>query len=81
MRRRWSDERRSNQQQADWIVAWLRDNRPATIRQIVQALNEAGRDVKAHMIQRALIKSQFVIKTGEINIGNETQSLWDFSIN
>lgn len=81
MRRRWSDERRSNQQQADWIVAWLRDNGPATIRQIVQALNEAGRDVKAHIIQRALIKSQFVIKTGEINIGNETQSLWDFSIN
>lgn len=81
MRRRWSDERRSNQQQADWIVAWLRDNGPSTIRQIVQALNEAGRDVKAHIIQRALIKSQFVIKTGEINIGNETQSLWDFSIN
>ena len=81
MRRRWSDERRSNQQQADWIVAWLRENGPATIRQIVQALNEAGRDVKAHIIQRALIKSQFVIKTGEINIGNETQSLWDFSIN
>ena len=81
MRRRWSDERRSNQQQADWIVAWLRDNGPATIRQIVQALNEAGRDVKAHIIQRALIKSQFVIKSGEINVGNETQSLWDFSIN
>ena len=81
MRRRWSDEWRSNQQQADWIVAWLRENGPATIRQIVQALNEAGRDVKAHIIQRALIKSQFVIKTGEINIGNETQSLWDFSIN
>ena len=81
MRRRWSDERRNNQQQADWIVAWLRDNGPATIRQIVQALNEAGRDVKAHIIQRALIKSQFIIKTGEINIGNETQSLWDFSIN
>ena len=81
MRRRWSDERRSNQQQADWIVAWLRDNGPATIRQIVQALNEAGRDVKAHIIQRALIKSQFVIKSGEINVGDEPQSLWDFSIN
>tara|TARA_B100000282_G_scaffold33264_1_gene21126 strand:+ start:1437 stop:1682 length:246 start_codon:yes stop_codon:yes gene_type:complete len=81
MRRRWSDERRSNQQQADWIVAWLRDNGPATIRQIVQALTESGRDVKAHIIQRALIKSQFVIKSGEINVGGETQSLWDFSIN
>ena len=81
MRRRWNDERRSNQQQADWIVAWLRDNGPATIRQIVQALNESGREVKAHIIQRALIKSQFVIKSGEINGGDETQSLWDFSIN
>ena len=81
MRRRWSDERRSNQQQADWIVAWLRDNGPATIRQIVQALTESGRDVKAHIIQRALIKSQFVIKSGEVKVGDETQSLWEFSIN
>ena len=81
MRRRWSDERRSNQQQADWIVAWLRDNGPATIRQIVQALTESGRDVKALIILSALSKSQGGLKSGEINVGGETQSLWDFSIN
>ena len=38
MRRRWSEERRNNQQQAEWIVAWLRENGPATIRQIVGCL-------------------------------------------
>ena len=78
MRRRWS-ERRSNQQQAEWIVAWLRENGPATIRQIVGALNDAGREVKAHIIQRALIKSPFVAKAGETNIDGEIHSLWIFS--
>lgn len=79
MRRRWSEERRSNQQQAEWIVAWLRENGPATIRQIVGALNDAGREVKAHIIQRALIKSPFVAKAGETNIDGENHSLWIFS--
>lgn len=79
MRRRWSEERRNNQQQAEWIVAWLRENSPATIRQIVGALNDAGREVKAHIIQRALIKSPFVAKAGETSIGGEIHSLWVFS--
>ena len=79
MRRRWSEERRSNQQQAEWIVAWLRENGPATIRQIVGVLNDAGREVKAHIIQRALIKSPFVAKAGETNIDGEIHSLWIFS--
>ncbi len=79
MRRRWTEERRSNQQQAEWIVAWLRENGPATIRQIVGALNDAGREVKAHIIQRALIKSPFVAKAGETNIDGEIHSLWVFS--
>ena len=79
MRRRWSEERRNNQQQAEWIVAWLRENSPATIRQIVGALNDAGREVKAHIIQRALIKSPFVTKAGETSVDGEIHSLWVFS--
>ena len=80
MRRRWTEERRQNQQQAEWIVAWLRENGPATIRQIVEALTDAGRAVKAHIIQRALIKSPFVIKSGEINIDGDIHSVWAFSV-
>ena len=68
MGRRWSDERRHNHQQAEWIVAWIRDNGPASIRQIVTALNEAVREVKAHIIQRALLNSPFVAKAGEVNL-------------
>ena len=79
MRRGWGEERRNNQQQAEWIVAWLRENGPATIRQIVGALNESRREVKAHIIQRALIKSPFICKIGEINVDGEIHSLWGFS--
>ncbi len=79
MRRKWTEERRQNRLQADWIVGWLRDNGPATIREIVNALKEAGRDVKAHVIRRALQKSQFVIKSGEIKIDGDTHSQYSFS--
>lgn len=80
MRRRWTEERRQNRIQADWIVAWLRDNGPATIREIVQALEAAGRDVKAHIIRRALQKSQFIEKTGEIEIEGEVHSQYEFIV-
>ena len=79
MRRRWTEERRQNRIEADWIVAWLRDNGPATIREIVAALDAAGRDVKAHVIRRALQKSQFIEKTGEIEIEGEVHSQYDFT--
>ena len=79
MRRRWTEERRQNRIEADWIVAWLRDNGPATIREIVQALEAAGRDVKAHVIRRALQKSQFIEKTGEIQIDGEVHSQYEFT--
>ena len=46
---------------------------------IVAALNEAGREVKAHIIQRALLKSPFVARAGEANLDGETHSLWVFS--
>ncbi len=81
MRRRWTEERRQNRIQADWIVGWLRDNSPATIREIVRALETAGRDVKAHIIRRALQKSQFIEKTGEVEIEGEVHSQYSFTSN
>ena len=81
MRRRWTEERRQNRIQADWIVGWLRDNSPATIREIVSALETAGRDVKAHIIRRALQKSQFIEKTGEIEVEGEVHSQYSFTSN
>ena len=79
MRRRWTEERRQNRIEADWIVGWLRDNGPATIRDIVNALQQANRDVKAHVIRRALQKSQFVEKSGEIEIKGEVHSQYSFT--
>jgi len=81
MGRRWTEERRQNRLEADWIVGWLRDNSPATIREIVTALELAGRDVKAHIIRRALQKSQFVEKTGELEIEGKIHSQYSFTTN
>ena len=79
VRSRWTDERRQNRVEAEWIVSWLRDNSPATVREIIEALNHNNRDVKPHVIRRALFKSQFVEISGDIQIDGERHTLWSFS--
>ena len=80
MRRRWSEERRDNQQQAEWIVGWLRTNGPATTPQIIDALTAEGRDVRAHILQRALRKSPFVHRIGAQQGPKGKVSLWAWGV-
>ena len=61
---RWSEERKANREQAEWVVGWLRKNGPATTPEIIQAMEAEGRDVHAHILQRALRKSPFVHRVG-----------------
>ena len=61
---RWSEERKANREQAEWVVGWLRKNGPATTPEIIQAMQAEGRDVRAHILQRALRKSPFVHRVG-----------------
>tara|TARA_B100000579_G_scaffold354236_1_gene309185 strand:+ start:578 stop:835 length:258 start_codon:yes stop_codon:yes gene_type:complete len=78
MTRVFNRDRRRNLQDADWIVGWIKDHGPATIRDIVAAMKEENRDIKAHTIKRALTKSQFVFKSDEINVDGERHSLYKF---
>ena len=78
MTRVFNRDRRRNLQDADWLVGWVRDHGPATIREIVAAMKEENRDIKAHTIKRALTKSQFVFKSDEINVDGERHSLYKF---
>ena len=78
MRRRWTEERRQNRIEADWIVAWLRDNGPATIREIVQALEGTEPRCEGPRYQARTQKSQFIEKTGEIEIDGEVHSQYEF---
>jgi len=77
---RWSDERKANREQADWIVAWLRQNGPATTPTIVAALEAEGRDVRAHVLQRALRRSPFVHCIGKEDGARGPVSRWMFSV-
>ena len=78
MTRVFNRDRRRNLQDADWLVGWVRDHGPATIREIVAAMKEENRDIKAHTIKRALTKSQFVFKSDEIDVDGERHSLYKF---
>lgn len=77
---RWSDERKANREQADWIVKWLRSNGPATTLQIIEALEQAGRGVHAHVLQRALRRSPFVHNVGSEEGPRGRVSRWMFAV-
>ena len=77
---RWSDERKANREQAEWIVGWLRTNGPATTPQIIDALTAEGRDVRAHILQRALRKSPFVHHIGAQQGPKGKVSLWAWGV-
>lgn len=80
MRRRWTEEKRLQRQQADWIVGYLRKNGPLTTREIIEALRDHDRSVESHIITRALRKSQFVNLLKRIDIDGESHSVWEFRI-
>lgn len=77
---RWSDERKANQEQAEWIVRWLRENGPATTPEIITALQDAGRDVRAHILQRALRRSPFVHQEGRETGERGSVSVWAWRV-
>ena len=77
---RWSDERKANREQADWIVGWVRKNGPASTSQIIEALKHEGRAVRAHLLQRALRKSQFIHQAGRTDGPKGAVTIWEWRV-
>ena len=65
---------------ADWIVGYLRTHGQQTTREIIQALEQEGRPVQAHILSRALRKSPFVSCIEKRIVDGQQQSLWAFHI-
>ena len=77
-RKRWTPERQKTLKEADWIVGWLRTNGPATTRQLVQAMQTEGLEVRAHVMNKALRRSPFIVHCGHQEVEGSSLSLWDF---
>ena len=77
MRRRWTEEKRLQRQQADWIVGYIRRNGPLTTRELIEAMNSEGKTVEAHILNRALRKSPFITSQLE-SIDGEDFFMWRF---
>jgi hypothetical protein len=77
---RWSGERKANREQAEWIVRWLMENGPATTPEIIAALQDAGRDVRAHILQRALRRSPFIHQEGRKAGERGSVSVWAWRV-
>ena len=77
-RKRWTPERQRTLKEADWVVGWLRQNGPATTRQIVQAMDDEGLEVRAHVLNKALRRSQFIVHCGQKEVEGTQLSIWDF---
>ena len=77
-RKRWTPERQRTLKEADWVVGWLRQNGPATTRQIVRAMQDGGFEVRAHVLNKALRRSQFIVHCGQKEVEGTQLSVWDF---
>ena len=77
MRRRWTEEKRLQRQQADWIVGYIRRNGPLTTRELIEAMKSEGKVVEAHILNRALRKSPFITSQLE-SINGEDFFMWRF---
>jgi hypothetical protein len=77
MRKRWTEEKRLQRQQADWIVGYIRRNGPLTTRELIEAMKSEGKVVEAHILNRALRKSPFITSQLE-SINGEDFFMWRF---
>ena len=77
---RWSEERNAHREQANWIVGWLRLNGPASTIEIITALEREGREVRAHILQRALRKSPFIHQKGRTEGDKGKVSIWEWRV-
>ena len=77
---RWSEERNAHREQANWIVGWLRLNGPASTIEIITALEQEGREVRAHILQRALCKSPFIHQKGRTEGEKGKVSIWEWRV-
>ena len=78
MKRVVSRDRSRSLREVDWIVGWIRDHGPTTLREIISAMKENNRNISAHTIKRALTKSPFVVNSSEIYRDGERHSLYEF---
>ncbi len=54
---RWSEERRATREAVTWLHLLLQERGPLSTPDIVEALRDAGREVRVHELQRALRRS------------------------
>ena len=78
-RRRWTPERQRTLKEADWIVGWLRVNGPSTTRALTQAMGREGIELRAHVLNKALRKSPFIVHAGYEMVEGASLSVWKFS--
>ena len=79
-RRRWTPERKRTLKEADWIVGWLRANGPSTTRDLTHAMEHEGIELRAHVLNKALRKSPFIVHAGYEVIEGASLSVWKFSL-
>ena len=79
MRKRWTDEKRLQRQQADWIVGYIRKHGPMTTHDLIQAMKAEEKTVEAHILNRALRKSP-LITSNIISKNGKEIFVWKFEI-
>ena len=77
---KFSPKRVEARKQAEQIVDWIRRHGPATMSDIIEAWVEKGEEIEAHVLNRALRKSPFIVHVGYTSEEDGKKHLWAFEI-
>ncbi len=71
---RWSEERRATREAVTWLHLLLQERGP------LEALRDAGREVRVHELQRALRRSEHVHAVGTEEGPRGKVTVWAWSV-
>lgn len=77
---RWSEERRATREAVTWLHLLLQERGPMSTPAIIEALQDAGREVRVHELQRALQRSEHVNAVGTEEGPRGKVTLWAWSV-
>ena len=77
---RWSEERRATREAVTWLHLLLQERGPLSTPAIIEALQDAGREVRVHELQRALRRSEHVHAVGTEDGPRGKVTVWAWSV-
>ena len=78
MRRKWTQDRVQSIKEAQKIIGWIKESNSLSTREIITRLKKEKMEIQAHVLKRALIKSQFIRIKEKKEVEGNIVTIWEF---